>query len=105
MKTKNGHHFSRLGLRRVDIDTYKENVAYLSRDCSVYRAEGFQALAKVEVSCNGRHIQAVLNVVDDDRIVGCEELGLSEQAFAQLGADEGAEVRVHRPSRPLPWSC
>ncbi|TAN49272.1 MAG: thymidine phosphorylase family protein [Methylococcaceae bacterium] len=100
MKKKNGQHFSRLSLRRVAIDTYKENVAYLSRDCSVYRAEGFQALAKVEVVCNSRRIQAVLNVVDDDRIVGNCELGLSEQAFAQLGAEEGAEVRVAQAEPP-----
>ena len=38
-----------LTLRRVVIDNYRENVAYLHRDCAVYRAEGFHALAKVEV--------------------------------------------------------
>jgi hypothetical protein len=37
---------SRLKLRRVAIDTYHENDAYLHRDCVVYRAEGFQALAQ-----------------------------------------------------------
>ncbi len=44
---------SRLALRRVAIDTYRENVAYLHRDCAIYRAEGFQALEKVEVQANG----------------------------------------------------
>ena len=38
-----------LRLKRVAIDTYRENVAYLHRDCAIYRAEGFQALSKVEV--------------------------------------------------------
>ena len=38
---------STLKLRRIAIDTYRENVAYLHRDCEVYRAEGFQALSKV----------------------------------------------------------
>src|SRR5574343_1179877 len=78
-----------LKLRRVGIDTYRENVAYLHRDCAVYRAEGFQALSKVEVRANGKRILASLNVVDDDRIVGCNELGLSEDAFAQLDVEEG----------------
>jgi len=36
-----------LSLRRVAIDTYRENVAYLNRDCEIYCAEGFQACAKV----------------------------------------------------------
>ena len=30
-----------LKLRRVAIDTYRENVAYLHRDCGHYRSEGF----------------------------------------------------------------
>ena len=36
-----------LRLRRVAIDTWRENVAYLHRDCATYRAEGFQALSKI----------------------------------------------------------
>ena len=67
-----------LQLRRVAIDTYRENVAYLHRQCEVYRAEGFQALAKVEITADSRRIQAVLNVVDDDALVAPGELGLSE---------------------------
>ncbi len=83
-----------LKLRRVDIDTYRENVAYMHRDCEFYRAEGFQALTKVVVSANGNRIFAVLNVVDDEDIVGLCELGLSEQAFDQLSLQEGEDVRV-----------
>ncbi len=75
---------SRLRLRPVGIDTYHENVAYLHRDCEVYRAEGFKALSKVEVQLNGHSILATLNVVDDARIVDCGELGLSKSAYRQL---------------------
>lgn len=39
-----------LKLKRVAIDTYRENVAYLHRDCAIYRAEGFQALSKIKIS-------------------------------------------------------
>ncbi len=76
-----------LKLRRIAIDTYRENVAFLHRDCPHYRSEGFQALNKVEILA-GRDtmpVLAVLNVVDDGAIVGPDELGLSEQAFAQIG--------------------
>ncbi len=38
-----------LKLRRVAIDTYKENVVFLHRDCELYRSEGFQALNKIEI--------------------------------------------------------
>ena len=99
----NGNHgapVSQLALRRVAIDTWRENVAYLHRDCAVYRAEGFQALSKIEVRANGRRILATLNVVDDLSIVGCRELGLSEDAFAQLGVENGHTVAVAQAEPP-----
>ena len=83
-----------LKLHRLGIDTYRENVAYLHRECEVYRAEGFQALSKVEICADGRHILAVLNVVDDDSIVTPDVLGLSEEAFTKLGLSEGHMVSI-----------
>ena len=88
-----------LKLRRVGIDTWRENVAYLHRDCAVVRAAGFQALSKVTVRANGCTIQAVLNVVDDGCIVQPGELGVSEDAFRRLAVPEGHEARV-APAEP-----
>lgn len=85
---------SQLKLRRVAIDTYHENVVYLNRECAFYRAEGFQALSKVEVRANGHKIVATLNVVDDPAIVGCSEVGLSEDAFSQMGIKDGHTATV-----------
>ncbi len=89
-----------LTVRRVGIDTYRENVAFLHRGCPVYRAEGFQALSKIEIHTNGKRIFAVLNVADDESIVTPGQLGLSEQAFAQLGAEPGQNVRVAHAEPP-----
>ena len=91
-----------LKLRRIAIDTYRENVAFLHRDCPHYRSEGFQALAKVEVLAGrgATPVLAVLNVVDDVAIVGPDELGLSEQAFDQIGAPEGSPVTVSQAQPP-----
>ena len=91
---------SSLSLRRVLIDTDQENVAYMHRDCAVYRAEGFKALSKVEIRTNGRRILATLNVVDDEAIVACGELGLSMSAFAQIGVEEGHTVSVSQAEPP-----
>ncbi|MFT3856870.1 MAG: thymidine phosphorylase family protein [Aquabacterium sp.] len=93
-----------LSLKRVAIDTYRENVAYLHRDCAIYRAEGFQALSKVEVRANGRRILASLNVVDDACIVGVDELGLSEDAFLQLGVanEHPAMISQAEPPTSIP---
>ena len=89
-----------LKLRRMAIDTYRENVAFLARDCPLYRAEAFQALAKIEISHGGRAILATLNIVDDERLLSRDELGLSEQSFAQLGLPEGESVTVAQASPP-----
>ena len=83
-----------LSIRRVGIDTWRENVVFLHRDCAVVRAEGFQALSKVRVQANGQAIVAVLNVVDDAGIVGPMELGLSEDAFARLAVEPGHTARI-----------
>jgi thymidine phosphorylase len=91
-----------LKLRRVAIDTYKENVAYLHRDCLIYRTEGFQALSKIEIHCigNGNPVIAVLNIVDDEMITAPDQLGLSEQVFHQLNLAEGTEVFISHASPP-----
>ena len=91
-----------LKLRRVAIDTYKENVAYLHRDCALYRSEGFQALNKIEVSSaqNGNSVIAVLNIVDDASITTPGELGLSEQVFDQFAVNEGCAVKISHASAP-----
>jgi thymidine phosphorylase len=91
---QNNTGLSRLALKRVLIDTYHENVAYMHRDCDIYRAEGFKALSKVEVRTNGQSVLATLNVVDDPAIVACGELGLSKAAFGQLGVPDGHTVTV-----------
>ncbi|MCB1792706.1 MAG: thymidine phosphorylase, partial [Gammaproteobacteria bacterium] len=91
-----------LQLRRVAIDTYKENVAYLHRDCTVYRSEGFQALSKVEIRPQGDGVSvlATLNVVDDPMIAAPGQVGLSLQAFEQLGLPEGTPATVAHAKPP-----
>lgn len=90
-----------LRIRRVAIDTWRENVAYLHRDCAAVRAAGFQALSKVMVRANGMTISAVLNVVDDARIVQPDELGLSEDAYKRLNVEAGHAAQVAPAEPPL----
>ncbi|MBP6816952.1 MAG: thymidine phosphorylase family protein [Burkholderiaceae bacterium] len=85
-----------LPIRRVGIDTWRENVVFLHRDCPVVRAAGFQALAKVRVQANGQTLFAVLNVVDDACICEPRELGLSEEAFRRLGVEPGHPARIEQ---------
>lgn len=91
-----------LKLRQVAIDTYKENVAYLHRNCPLYRSEGFQALNKIEImdGIETTSVIAVLNIVDDENIIATDELGLSEQTFSQFNGTPGCAVYVNHASPP-----
>lgn len=96
-----------LKLRRMAIDTYHENVAFLRRDCSLYRAESFQALGKIEIYPDhggaptaGRRILATLNIVDDALLLEPDEIGLCEQAFDLLGLAQGAAVDIVQAPPP-----
>ena len=98
-KTSGGN----LKLRRIGIDTYHENVAYMHRDCEVYRTAGFKALSKIQISVSDKpekRILAVLNVVDDDVVLHPDELGLSNEAFEQLRISEGSHMCVSHAERP-----
>lgn len=79
---------SPLSLHRVVIDTDRENVAYLNHNCAVYRADGFQALSKIEVRANGRHVLGTLNVVNEVSIVACTEVGVPDGYTASVSQAE-----------------
>lgn len=89
-----------LKLKRIPIDTAPENTAYLSRQCSVYRAEEFAALRKLEITCDGRTILASLMICEDDSIVAADELGLATPAFRRMGASEGDQATIAQAVPP-----
>jgi thymidine phosphorylase len=103
-KPDNSHELAlpALRLKRVAIDTYRENVAFLHRECNLYRSEGFQALNKIEIhkQSNGEPVIAVLNIVDDASITAPDEIGLSEQVYDQMGVPEGTQVNIAHASPP-----
>lgn len=83
--------------RRLGIDTGQEAVVYLHRDSAVVHAEGFDSQTRVELHHEGRAILATLGVVSGP-LLAPDEAGLSEAAWARLGAAEGAEIRLAHPA-------
>ncbi|PWC43853.1 thymidine phosphorylase family protein [Azospirillum sp. TSO22-1] len=90
-----------LTLRYLAIDTFRENVAFLNRQCAAYKVEDFLGLGRVEVRGNGKALPAVLNIVDDSSILKPDEIGLSAPAFRHLGMPDGARVEVRHPHPPV----
>lgn len=93
-----------LRLKRLGVQTYGENVAFLSAHCRLFKPESFANINKVEVSTGGgRAIMASLNLVENGALLGPDELGLSIPAFHDLAVPEntGVHIALARPPRSL----
>ncbi|WP_282568612.1 thymidine phosphorylase family protein [Bosea sp. 124] len=91
----------RLALKPVSIDAWRDNIAYLPRD-SMLGVEDFDGPGKVDVagqadaSGQRRSIRARVNVVEPGWLLAPDEIGLSREAFAQLGLPENSEITLTR---------
>ena len=100
-----------LKLRKISVDTYRENVAYLHRDCPVYRSEGFQALSKIEIHKTGDGAPVIAvptsvgyGVGQGGRLSLDSALGSCAPGIVTVNIDNGfgAATLVHRiaPGKP-----
>lgn len=89
-----------LHLKRIGIQTYGENVAFLSARCPLYAPETFSNLYRVEITAQGRRIMCTLNIVENGHILDGACLGLSTSAFQDLGLPEGTPVTLNLAAPP-----
>lgn len=69
----------------------------LRTDCAVGRSEGLAPRSQIVLSRDGHSVTAILFQGADD-LLGQEEIGLSEAAWARLGCSEGEQVGIsHLP--------
>ena len=83
-----------LSLKHVAVSSFNENVAYLHRECSVYKVDDIKTLTKVEIHGGVEPITAILEITDDLRLVKQNELGLNNESFKQINRPEGANVSI-----------
>ncbi|MDR6292327.1 thymidine phosphorylase [Inquilinus ginsengisoli] len=91
---------SRLRLRAVPIDTGRQNTAFLPRHGTVLRATDYLGPHKIDVVAGDRSIRAQVNVLDDPRLLDDDEIGLSTEAFADLGMAAGTDIFIRRTPSP-----
>ncbi|KRE09557.1 thymidine phosphorylase [Bosea sp. Root381] len=91
----------RLTLKPVPIDAWRDNIAYLPGD-SILGVADFDGPGKVDVAGRlagegqPRSIRARINVVDSGWLLEPGEIGLSREAFAELGLPAGSEIELTR---------
>src|SRR6185312_15165172 len=73
-----------LKVRRISLDTGRENVAVISRHSSALRPDVFRGFSRVELRTGSKVLLATLLITDDDALVGPDEIGLSEPAFRRF---------------------
>lgn len=90
-----------LSLRRVNLDTGRENVVVISRRSKALRPEIFRAFSRVELKCSSKSLLATLIVTDDDALVAPSEIGLSDPALRRFAQPVGSLVSVSPAVPPL----
>jgi len=88
---------STLRVRKVGIDTYRENIVYMPVGCDLCKSQGFSALSKIEIRYGKKSILATLNMTENGMLHE-GEIGFSNTAFRRLGAPEGSEVTLAHPN-------
>ncbi len=90
---------AQLKIRRVRLDTGRENVVVVSRQSKALRAEIFRGFSRVELRQGDKVMLATLLITDDDTLAAPDEIGLSEPAFRRFAQGVGTQVTV-RPAAP-----
>lgn len=81
-------------IRRVNLDTGRENVVIISRRSGALRPEIFRGFSRVELRRNVKIMLATLIITDDDSLVGPDDLGPSDPAFRRSAEPVGSMVTI-----------
>ena len=84
---------------RYPVDTWRERIAYLPPN-SVVGAADYLGAGRVEIEAADRSIRAGLHVASTEPALADDEIGLSRQAFEDLGVPEGTRVELRRAPAP-----
>ena len=96
--TPGDSHPAELRIRRVQLDTGRENVIVISRRSKALRPEIFRGFSRVELRRGNKALLATL-LITDDGLIGPDEIGLAEPAFRRFAEPVDSLVTV-RPAPP-----
>ena len=83
-----------LSLKHLNIKSFNENLAYLNKNCLDYSIDDISALSQVEIQTETRKIYAFLQIIEDDDLLAPNQLGLNDEAFADLGEEASLEEKA-----------
>jgi thymidine phosphorylase len=83
-----------LKVRRLPLNTLRENIVVLSRDCRVLKPERFAGSRKLTLRSGTTTLIAGLDIAEPGALLADDEVGLTEPAFRRLGLKEGDSVEL-----------
>ena len=89
-----------LKLRRIHLDTGRENVVVMARRSMALRPDVFRGFSRVELRADSRTMLATL-LLTDDGLVGRDEIGLADPAFRRFAMPIGTPVTVTPATPPV----
>ena len=81
-------------LKHIPVRSFNENIAYIHKDCTIYKIDNIKSLTRIEIHGGKQPVFAFLQIVDNNKIVRPDELGLNTEAFSQTGLPEGAKITL-----------
>jgi thymidine phosphorylase len=87
-------------LRRLPLFAGRAHCAYLPAKGEIVNGFDYLGPGRVEISGVGASIRSNVQVVDSPALLAGDEIGLSAEAFDELGLPEGSEVTLRRTPSP-----
>ena len=88
-------HGPTLRIRRLPLDTGRENIAIISARFAGPRTEVFRAFSRARIRNGSTEILATLITSDDPKMIAPDEIGLAEPAFRRLGQPEEVAKAIY----------
>ena len=80
-------------LKDLGIDTHKDHVVFMHKNCYVCSSEGFEVKSRLRIKLGNKSIIATLNIISSD-ILTPNEVSLSKYAWECLDAKEGDKITI-----------
>ena len=87
-------------LRRLPLFAGRAHCAYLPAKGEIVNGFDYLGPGRIEISGATASIRSDVQVVDSPALLGGDEIGLSAEAFDELGLPEGSEVTLRRTPSP-----
>jgi thymidine phosphorylase len=93
-------HSSYMQLRRLPLFTGRDHCAYLPAQSNIVNAHDYLGSGKIEISNGSSSVRTRVQVMDCPDLLNATSIGLSSEAFEELGLAEWSEVTIRRTPSP-----